>query len=299
MELHCKQGDAGKRLDHFLQERMPDYSRSRLQEWVKAGRVKVNGAARKPSHVLHGGESIVVEPAELAPLRAFGEDLPLDILYEDEAIVAVNKPAGMTVHAGAGVHSGTLVNALVHRFRALSEVAGDLRPGIVHRLDRYTSGVVLVARTDAAHRALAAQFAGRKVEKVYIALVEGIVKAGAGKIETPIARDPVRRIRMTTRTGTGRSASTEYRVVRRFAAHTLLEVKIGTGRTHQIRVHLSSIGHPVAGDKVYGGKPSARGRFFLHARSIAFVSPATGESMTVTAPLPPELEEWLESPSTL
>jgi 23S rRNA pseudouridine1911/1915/1917 synthase len=295
VELQSEQSDVGKRLDHFLQERMPEYSRSRLQEWVKAGRVKVDGVAQKPSHVLHGGEAIAVEPAELAPLRAFGEDLPLHILYEDEAVVAVNKPAGMTVHAGAGVHSGTLVNALVHRFAALSQVGGELRPGIVHRLDRYTSGVVLVARTDAAHRALAAQFAGRKVEKVYIALVEGIVKADGGKIETPITRDPVRRIRMTTKTGVGRAASTEYRVVKRFAGHTLLEVKIGTGRTHQIRVHLSSIGHPVAGDKVYGGKASARGRFFLHARSIAFVNPVTGERMTVTAPMAPELEEWLES----
>jgi 23S rRNA pseudouridine1911/1915/1917 synthase len=295
VELQSEQSDAGKRLDHFLQERMPEYSRSRLQEWVKAGRVKVDGAAQKPSHVLHGGEAIVVVPAELAPLRAFGEDLPLDILYEDEAIVAVNKPAGMTVHAGAGVHSGTLVNALVHRFAALSKVGGESRPGIVHRLDRYTSGVVLVARTDAAHRALAAQFAGRKVEKVYIALVEGVVKGEQGKIETPIARDPVRRIRMTTKTGAGRAASTEYRVVKRFAEHTLLEVKIGTGRTHQIRVHLSSIGHPVAGDKVYGGKASARGRFFLHAQSISFVNPGTGERMTVTAPMAGELEEWLAS----
>ncbi|MDP8982026.1 MAG: RluA family pseudouridine synthase [Acidobacteriota bacterium] len=295
MELQSDQSDAGKRLDHFLQERMPEYSRSRLQEWVKAGRVKVDGAAQKPSHVLHGGEAIRVEPAELAPLRAFGQDLPLDILYEDEAIVAVNKPAGMTVHAGAGVHSGTLVNALVHRFAALSQVGGELRPGIVHRLDRYTSGVVLVARTDAAHRALAAQFAGRKVEKVYIALVEGIVKAAQGRIETPITRDPVQRIRMTTKTGVGRAASTEYRVVKRFAGHTLLEVKIGTGRTHQIRVHLSSIGHPVAGDKVYGGKASVRGRFFLHARSISFVNPVTGERMTVTAPMAAELEEWLGS----
>jgi 23S rRNA pseudouridine1911/1915/1917 synthase len=293
VELQSEQSDAGKRLDHFLQERMPEYSRSRLQDWVKAGRVTVNGVVQKPSCVLHGGEAIEVEPAELPPLRAFAENLPLDILYEDESIVAVNKPAGMTVHAGAGVHSGTLVNALVHRFRALSQVGGDLRPGIVHRLDRYTSGVVLVARTDAAHRALAAQFAGRKVEKVYIALVEGVVKAAKGRIETPITRDPVRRIRMTTKTGAGRTASTEYRVLQRFTAHTLLEVRIGTGRTHQIRVHLSSIGHPVAGDKVYGGKPSAFGRFFLHAQSIAFVNPASGEPMTVTAPIPPELEEWL------
>ncbi len=166
-------GDAGKRLDHFLQERLPQFSRSRLQGWIKEGRVLVNGSPAKASLMLHGGEDVEVSPADEAPLLAGPEDLPLEILYQDAAVIAINKPAGLVVHAGAGTASGTLVNRLVHHFAALSQVGGDLRPGIVHRLDKGTSGVLLVARNDAAHRALAAQFAGRTVEKTYLALVHG------------------------------------------------------------------------------------------------------------------------------
>jgi 23S rRNA pseudouridine1911/1915/1917 synthase len=244
--------------------------------------------------MLRGGEAVEVEPAERAPLRATPEALPLDILYEDAAVIAVNKPAGMIVHAGAGAHSGTLVNALLHRFEQLSTTGGDLRPGIVHRLDKDTSGVLLVARNDAAHLNLAAQFSGRKVEKVYLALVEGVLRTDSGSIDKPIARDPVNRVKMTSRLGVGRAASTSYKVLRRFPKHTLLEVKIGTGRTHQIRVHLSSIGHPVAGDRLYGGHaPRSGTRFFLHAHRIRFTSPAGGKEVTVIAPLPPELEHWL------
>src|SRR5579862_2938463 len=195
------------------------------------------------------------------------------------------------MHAGAGHHDGTLVNRLVHRFQALSHVGGDLRPGIVHRLDKDTSGVILVARTDAAHRALAAQFAGRTVEKIYLALVHGKVRADSGRITKPIARDPVRRTRMTARLESGREALTDYRVRQRFEKFTFLEVRIGTGRTHQIRVHLASIGHPVAGDRLYGGMPAAR--MFLHAWRIGFTSPATNQRVTVEAPLPTELEIWL------
>ena len=179
------------------------------------------------------------------------------------------------------------MNRLVHHFSALSQVGGDLRPGIVHRLDKGTSGVLLVARNDAAHRALAAQFAGRTVEKTYLALVHGKVRNEQGRVTTPIARDPVRRIRMTAKLATGRSALTEYRVLRRFEKFTYLEVRIGTGRTHQIRVHLASVGHPVAGDKLYGA-PAAE-RIFLHAWRIAFTSPATDQRVTVEAPLPEEL----------
>lgn len=284
-------GDAGKRLDHFLQEQLRQFSRSRLQGWIKEGLVLVNGVTAKASLVLHGGESIEVTPADSAPLLAAPEDLPLEILYQDPAVIAINKPAGLVVHAGAGARSGTLVNRLVHHFAALSQVGGDLRPGIVHRLDKGTSGVLLVARNDAAHRALAAQFAGRTVEKTYLALVHGHVRNEQGRLATPIARDPVRRIRMTTKLGTGRSALTEYRVLRRFEKFTYLEVRIGTGRTHQIRVHLSSIGHPVAGDKVYGA-PAAE-RMFLHAWRIVFTSPATDRRVTVEAPLPVDLADWL------
>ena len=299
MRITAQDTDAGKRLDRFLQERLPDYSRSRLQEWIREGRVKVQGKAEKPSRALRGGDVLEVEPAEPTPLRAEPEAIPLEILYEDEDVVAVNKPAGMVVHAGAGCRSGTLVNALLSRFAALSGLGGEQRPGIVHRLDRYTSGVILVARHDAAHRRLAEQFARREVEKVYIPLVHGVVKQERGRLEKPIARDPVRRVRMTARLGRGRTALTEYLVLKRFQDFTLLEVKIGTGRTHQIRVHLAGIGHPVAGDRLYGAPAKAQGapapgRYFLHARRIRFRNPSTGKAVTVEAPLPQELEGWLK-----
>jgi 23S rRNA pseudouridine1911/1915/1917 synthase len=258
--------------------------------------VRVNGEARRASYAVRAGDEIAVDPALQAPLRAVAEDIPLRVLYEDADLVAIDKPAGMVVHAGAGVHAGTVVNALLHRFGALSGVGGELRPGIVHRLDRETSGVLLVAKHDAAHRALAAQFAGREVEKTYIALAEGTFECETGRIERPIARDPVRRVRMTARLESGRAAWSEYRVLRRFAKFTLLEVRIGTGRTHQIRVHLASIGHPVAGDRLYGAAahPEYK-RFFLHAQRIRFRQPSTGEAVTVAAPLPAELEQWLNT----
>jgi 23S rRNA pseudouridine1911/1915/1917 synthase len=231
----------------------------------------------------------------LPPLKATPEDLPVEVLYEDASLIAVNKPAGLAVHTGAGLHEGTLVNRLVHRFGTLSRLGGEMRPGIVHRLDKDTSGVILVARTDAAHRALAEQFAGRTVEKIYLALVHGKVRADSGRITKPIARDPVRRTRMTARLESGREALTDYRVRQRFEKFTFLEVRIGTGRTHQIRVHLASIGHPVAGDRVYGARlyTTPAERLFLHAWRIGFVSPATGQKVTVEAPLPPALQDWL------
>jgi 23S rRNA pseudouridine1911/1915/1917 synthase len=296
--LSAEPNDAGKRLDQLVHEKLPQFSRSRIQEWIKAGRIRVNQEPQRASHLVRAGDSIDVEPAEPTPLRATAEPIPLAVLYEDDDVVAIDKPAGMVVHAGAGIHSGTLVNALVHRFTALSAIGGALRPGIVHRLDRFTSGVILVAKNDAAHQALAAQFSGRQVEKTYVALVHGSVKAETGRIERPIARDPVHRTRMTARLKEGRAAWTEYRVLRRFTKFTLLEARIGTGRTHQIRVHLSSIGHPVVGDTVYGapakveGQPPL-GRYFLHARRIRFRQPSTGEEISVEAPLPAELEAWM------
>jgi 23S rRNA pseudouridine1911/1915/1917 synthase len=299
VRLSAEPNEAGKRLDQMLHERLPHYSRSRIQQWIQTGRVLVSGVRKRPSHIVRAGEAIDLEPAEAPPLRAIPEAIPLDVLYEDADVVAIDKPAGMVVHAGAGVHSGTVVNALLHRFVALSGVGGALRPGIVHRLDRYTSGVLLVAKNDGAHQRLAAQFSGRQVEKVYLALVHGQVKRESGRIERPIARDPVRRTRMTARLAAGRAAWSEYRVLRRFERFTLLEVTIGTGRTHQIRVHLSSIGHPVAGDTVYGapakteGRPPL-GRYFLHAHRIRFRQPSTGEEVSVESPLPRELEVWME-----
>ena len=296
MIVNASEADAGKRLDVFLQEQLPEYSRSRLQDWIKAGRVLVNGTGERPSVRLRGGEAVEVEPAALAPLKAYPEDLPLEILFQDDEVIAVNKPAGMVVHAGAGRHSGTLVNALLHHFGSLAKGGGEERPGIVHRIDRFTSGVLLVARTDAAHRSLAAQFAGRTVEKVYLAMVHGTVKADQGRIEKPISRDPARRLRMTARRAEGRPAITEYKVLKRFAAFTYLEVRIRTGRTHQIRAHFASIGHPVAGDRLYGAPAqTALDRTFLHAHRVRFAHPITGDQVTVEAPLPPDLAAWMKN----
>ncbi len=299
IEFTVEAGHRGRRLDVVAHDHLPQESRSRVQAWIRAGRVRVNGEAAKPSLILRGGERIEIEPAAPPPLKAVPEDLPVEVLYQDEDLIAVNKPAGVVVHSGAGVHAGTLVNRLLHHFDSLSQVGGELRPGIVHRLDRHTSGVLLVARTDTAHRRLAAQFAGRNVEKTYLALVHGRVRADQGRITSPIARDPNRRTRMTTRLSQGRAALTEYRVLKRLPGFTYLEVRIGTGRTHQIRVHLASIGHPVAGDRLYGApapavSQTALGRYFLHAWMIRFDSPSTGRRITVEAPLAEDLKEWLD-----
>ena len=294
LEIQSEAAEAGLRLDHLLSARLTDYSRARLQGWIEAGRVSVDGVAvTKPSLKLKGGEHISVEPLDLKPLHAFAEEIPIEILYEDAAVIAINKPAGLVVHAGAGRSSGTLVNALLHHFGGLSQVGGDLRPGIVHRLDKGTSGVLLVARNDAAHRNLAEQFSSRRVEKTYLALVHGTPKDDRGTIDLPIARDPVHRTRMTARLATGRMAHTEYQVIERCGKFTLLEVRIGTGRTHQIRVHLAHLHHPVAGDALYGAAAQPDlGRPWLHALRIRFDSPLTGERLTVEAPVPSELLAW-------
>ena len=291
--------DTGKRLDQFVHEQLPEFSRSRIQQWIRDGLVLVNGASTRPSYTVRDGDLIQVTPAAPPPLHAEPEEIPLTVLYEDDDVAAIDKPAGMVVHAGAGVHSGTLVNALLHHFGSLSGVGGEVRPGIVHRLDRNTSGVLLVAKNDAAHQRLAAQFSGRQIEKVYLALVHGEVKRDSGRVERPITRDPRHRTRMTARLPEGRAAWSEYRVVRRFRGFTLLEVRIGTGRTHQIRVHLSTIGHPVVGDTLYGapvhipGVPDL-GRYFLHAHRIRFRGPADDREIEVISPLAGELEAFLE-----
>jgi len=291
MIVQALAADRGKRLDNLLRERLPEYSRARLQTWIRDGRVTVEGQAVRASHALRGTESIQVNPAELPPLRAVAEDIPLTVLYEDEAVIAIDKPAGMVVHAGAGVHSGTLVNALLHRFNSLSSTGGDLRPGIVHRLDRFTSGVLLVARTDAAHRDLAAQFAARQVRKTYLALVEGRLE-GKGRITSPITRDPRNRARMTARLEHGRPSLTSWEALENFDGFTFLTIDLGTGRTHQIRAHMASIHHPVAGDRLYGARPSAWNRYFLNAHRLVFRSPASGGEVTVVSPLAPALVAW-------
>lgn len=290
--------DARQRLDLFVLGHYPDSTRARIQQWIEAGRVQVNGVAAKSSLKLREGDAVAVEPAPAPPLRAAPEEIPLVVLYEDDDVVAIDKPAGMVVHAGAGVTSGTLVNALLHRFQQLSSGSAEERPGIVHRLDRFTSGVILAARNDRAHQSLALQFLERRVEKVYLALVHGEFAQNEGTIRKPITRDPANRARMTARLREGRSALTNWKVLERFAGFTLLEIRIGTGRTHQIRVHMANAGHPVVGDRLYGAPAEVPGmpapqRYFLHAHRIAFAQPTTGEPIAVESSLTADIEDWM------
>ncbi len=309
--------DAGKRLDQFLVAHLPETSRARVQQMIEQQLVLVNDAIARASLRLRGGERIaVLGSVSQPPLRAMAEDIPVDIVFEDADLAVVNKPAGMTVHAGAGAtdderNRGTLVNALLHHFGQLSSVGGELRPGIVHRLDKGTSGLLVVAKSDEAHRRLASQFVRRQVKKKYIALVHGWLKQDHGTISSSISRDRVRRTRMTTKRSGGREAITHYKVERRldspFGKFTMLEVRIDTGRTHQIRVHLASLRHPVVGDTLYGapreisGKQAARLsllRNFLHAAALQFQHPRSGEPLSFTAPLPAELEDFLHQLGT-
>ncbi len=313
---------AGQRLDHFLAAALDGVSRSRVQLLLDQGNVLVNGERPKASLKLRGGEQIVVsgEPHP-APLKAIAEDIPLDVVYEDKDLAVINKPAGMMVHAGSGQNDdarsrGTLVNALLYRFHALSSTAGDLRPGIVHRLDKDTSGLIVVAKNDRAHLALGALFSSHQIRKTYIALVHGAVERDKGTINAAVGRDPLRRTRMTTRpTENARSAVSHYSVIRRlqtrFGPFTLVRVRIETGRTHQIRVHMASLGHPVVGDTLYGAAGQLTdqiaaqagrkadperlrlGRNFLHAAELEFTHPITHRELSLSAPLPPELEAYL------
>jgi 23S rRNA pseudouridine1911/1915/1917 synthase len=303
--------EAGKRIDRFLAARMENVSRARVQQLISEKKVLVDDVAAKASLKLRGGETVkILGEAKRAPLKAVAEDIPLDIVYEDDDLAVVNKAAGMMVHAGAGAseearNRGTLVNALLHHLGKLSKVGGELRPGIVHRLDKETSGLIVIAKNDESHRKLSAAFAAREVKKKYVALVHGWVKKDSGTITQGISRDRVRRTRMTTRLEGGRAAVTHYRVVRRmdtrFGKFTLLDVKIDTGRTHQIRVHVAALGHPVVGDTMYGAPRLARGksaaislpRNFLHAAELEFKHPRTGEAVALKSELPEELREFL------
>ena len=319
---------AGQRLDRFLTAQLEGVSRSRVQLLLEQGSVTVDGRAEKASWKLRGGERIEISgDPHPAPLKAAPEAIPLEVIYEDADMAVVNKPAGMMVHAGSGAsedarNRGTLVNALLHRFKTLSSTGGELRPGIVHRLDKDTSGLIVVAKNDRTHAALSAMFAGRRVKKTYLALVHGLLERERGTITAGISRDPARRTRMTTRhTENARSAVSHFEVVRRvvtrFGRFTVVKVRIETGRTHQIRVHMASIGHPVVGDALYGGarqvtdqqaaqaagSRAARrkrepeklrlGRNFLHAARIEFAHPITGIPIELEAPLPTELELYL------
>ncbi|HEX7286987.1 MAG TPA: RluA family pseudouridine synthase [Candidatus Angelobacter sp.] len=305
---------SGRRLDQWLAAQFPDASRTRLKQLIEQKKVTVNGAVPKVSQRLRGGEEIVIAgQVELPPLRAFPEDIPLDVVYEDDDIAVINKAAGMSVHAGAGKGAaggrGTLVNALLHRFGKLSQAGGELRPGIVHRIDKETSGLLAVAKNDKAHRKLAQQFTRREVKKTYTALVHGWMPQEQGTINAAISRDLVRRRRMTTRRSEGREAITHWRVLKRYESKhgkfSLLEIKIETGRTHQIRVHLSSLGHPVAGDTLYGAPAApcgylgtssdsaSLGRHFLHASALQFEHPISNRPLSFKQPLPAELERFL------
>ncbi|HUJ40145.1 MAG TPA: RluA family pseudouridine synthase [Candidatus Acidoferrales bacterium] len=298
---------SGQRLDRFLAAQYPDLSRSRLAALIRQGLVHVSGRPARPSHRLATGEVIELRLAPREPLRASPVAVPLEILYEDADLVVVNKPAGMLAHPGAGTPPGapTLAGALLHRYGSLSRAAGADRPGIVHRLDKDTSGAIVVARTDAAHRSLAAQFAARTVEKTYLALLHGAIKETSGSIRLAVARDLRRRTRMTTRRpAEGRASHTDWRSLASLGPFTLVEARLHTGRTHQIRVHFSALGHPVVGDSLYGAPQSPvvagrtlppLGRNFLHAARLAFIHPGTGRPLELRAPLPPELRRFLDS----
>lgn len=316
--------DAGRRVDRLLAARFPELSRTRIQQEIAQGRVRVAGRSVKPSHRIEAGDSIELAIAPESPPVAMPEPIPLDVLYEDDDFAAINKPPGIVVHPGAGIRSGTLVNALLHRYGRLSTIGGRDRPGIVHRLDRGTSGVLLVARNDQAHQRLARQFLARRVEKAYLALVHGRLEHDTGRIALAVARDLRRRTRMTTRRPEGRSALTTWRVLARLVPHdqsssksapgsaesdrrrwfTLVEALLHTGRTHQLRVHFSALGHPVVGDMAYGAPRRIRldrdpiappARPWLHSARIRLVHPRTGLPVEIRAPLPADLLEWLRA----
>jgi 23S rRNA pseudouridine1911/1915/1917 synthase len=301
--LTAASSDAGRRLDLFLAQNIPELSRTRIQELIREGHVRVDGRIAKVSHRVAAGETVEIEVLPRPAPQALPEDLPLEFLYVDDDFVIVNKPAGMVVHAGAGHSRGTLVNALLHRLGTLSAAGGALRPGIVHRLDRETSGAMVVARNDQAHENLAEQFRSRNVRKIYLALVHGKMPRYSGTITLPISRDPRRRTRMTARAAKGRHARTDWRVVARLDRCTLVEAALHTGRTHQIRAHFAAIGHPVVGDTLYGAPRGLRAgsrdlplldRNFLHAARIGFSHPSSGSWVEVRAPLPRDLRVYFD-----
>lgn len=287
--------ELGLRLDKFLTRNLPEYSRVQLQEFIKTGAIRVNDSIQKPATKLDAGDVVVVQLPDEEETVVIPQAMPLDILYEDEYLLAIHKPAGLVVHPGYGNQDQTLVNALLARYPHMQDFPEPERAGIVHRLDKDTSGVLLVALTLDATDKLIAQFHDRTVEKTYLALVERHPKTESGRIDAPIGRDPRKRKQMTV-IASGKPAVSEYRVKQYFETHALLEVRIETGRTHQIRVHLAFIGCPVVGDKVYGPRKQSikLSRQFLHAQSIAFQHPITDEAMLIEAPLPEKLGNILK-----
>jgi 23S rRNA pseudouridine1911/1915/1917 synthase len=304
--LEVGEADAGTRLDSYLAANVDGWSRARLQRLIESGDVLVNSKLVKASYKVAANDEIEVELTPSLESNFTPENIPLNIVYEDEHVIVINKPAGLVVHPAAGVHSGTLANALAYHFQQLSN-AGSVRPGIVHRLDKDTSGLLVAAKTELAHERLGDQFRAREVFKSYAALVYGVIKQTSGRIEQPIARDPRNRTRMAIVAG-GRGALSLYKVRRSYDAFTLVDVELKTGRTHQIRVHLAWLKHPVVADELYsGGRDNnvpdvqLRARIrklqrqFLHAEQLGFQHPQTGEPMKFVAPLPLELTEFLEA----
>jgi len=305
MELKIDPEHAGLRLDAFLASRIDGWSRARLQKLIENEDVLVNGKPSKPSYKLRDGDDLEIELTATATVEFAPENIPIEVVYEDHTLVVVNKPAGLVVHPASGTPAGTLANALAYHFQQLPDGGTGVRPGIVHRLDRDTSGLLVVAKTEAALENLSDQFRDRTVFKSYVALVHGRVLSNSGKIDQPLARDPSNRTRMAVVRG-GRNALSLYRVRRGFQRFTLLDVELKTGRTHQIRVHLAWLKHPVVGDETYGGgrdntiqDPQLRARIrnlkrhFLHAEKLAFTHPGTKELMKFESPLPAELSEVL------
>jgi 23S rRNA pseudouridine1911/1915/1917 synthase len=296
--------ESGIRLDRYLTGVLATHSRSKIQRLIKEGLVRIGGREVRPNHVVHAGEAITVDIPPATDALPQAEELSVPILYQDADIVVVDKPAGMVVHPAAGHSTGTLVNALLHAVTDLSGIGGEKRPGIVHRLDRGTSGLMVVAKNDRAHAELARQFHDREVEKEYVALVWGVVQAGR-RIDLPIGRDPADRKKMSARARRARSATTRVTGALQMPGVTLIHVAIATGRTHQIRVHLSAIGHPVVGDATYGGlrrrvpgdlRPVlALDRPFLHAGCLVFHHPTDGRRMEFESPLPLDLQNVLNA----
>jgi 23S rRNA pseudouridine1911/1915/1917 synthase len=292
IEFVVSANDARLRLDQFLAKRLPEYSRSRLQQLIRTGFVRLNQQTTRPRQIVRNGDKINLIEPPLEKIETLPEPIPLDVLFEDDDLIVINKPAGLTVHPGAGQREHTLVNALLSHCTTLSGIGGKERPGIVHRLDKETSGCLVVAKNDIAHRALSKQFAARTVEKIYLALVAGKLRKAAGIIDEKIGRHPVRRQRMSVTSRHGRAAKTEYRAIRSSDQATLVECRLHSGRTHQIRVHLHHLGHPVLGDKIYAQRFAKNfPRQMLHAWRLGFRHPRTGERKTFEAPLPLDFVE--------
>ena len=297
-ELLFSAAEGGERIDKFLNEAMPDFSRSYLQKLIKNGNVLVKDICVKPNYRLNAEDEIQVRIPDDVSLDIQPENIPLDILYEDEDLLVINKPKGMVVHPAAGHYSGTLVNAILyHCDGQLSGINGVLRPGIVHRIDRDTTGSLLVCKNDMAHRALAEQLKEHSINRRYRAIVWGNLKDDEGTVDAPIGRHPVDRKKMAINRQNGKNAVTHYTVLQRFSKFTYIECRLETGRTHQIRVHMASIGHPLLGDEVYGpGKsPYTLEGQCLHAMTLGFVHPRTGEYVECTAPLPPYFDHLLKT----